>query len=269
MGLRQNGFLNILAICGLCFIGSNSSAQTQNLSKTSVLHQSPHIFELPAVSAQLKSVVAALSKKNYSGAESGLKQIITAFPWNTDSLYLLASLMAIQERKDEALSALEKAIDLGFRNQAALYKDPNFTSIRNDKRFEKLAEKLITILADKKNNPAAAVSAQAINRGTALVSSRNTVWDKKFHILKSYFKFSSRKGAGAKVQRSKSPASKKLNELFQRGLAAGNMGDLYDNRDKQHSRLIAKDFPQLSFTKYSDKAILYGTDYGLNSKIFF
>lgn len=231
--------------------------------------QFQEVFFMPALGGQLQPVIAALASKRFSEAEKRLKKIIAAFPWHGQSHYLLASLMAIQGRTDEAIESLKVAIDNGFSNQSALYKDPNLVRIREDKRFAVLAEKLIAKLASDHTKKRTPIAPHAVVNGNAVVSTQNTAWDQRFGVLKSFFKFNSRKVAPATVRNGEDPATKKLNELFRRGLAAGNNGDLYDNRDRHHSNLSIKEFPQLSFTQYGDLAKLQDTDYGLNSRILF
>ncbi len=264
--LRQ--ILKCSAVFGIALVTQLSHGHAQTASKRAPL-QSQQIFAMPTVGAQLQLVMKALSIKRFKDAETGLNNIIKTFPWYAGGHYLLASLMSIQSRNDEAFKALETAIDKGFSNQSALYKDPNLAPIRKDKRFGKLAEKLITKLAETQSNNQAIVAPQPIVNGNAIISSKNTTWDQRFSVLKSYFKFNSRKVASSTVINRKDPAAKKLNELFQRGLAAGNTGDLYDNRDRRHSNLSKKEFPQLSFTQYGDLAKLKNTDYGLNTRIVF
>lgn len=56
---------------------------------------------------------------------------------------------------------------------------------------------------------------------------------------------------------------------FRRGTAAGNRGDLYDNRDRDHSNLRADRFPQLTFVEYADDLKQRGVDYTVNPGILF
>ncbi len=231
--------------------------------------QERNIFLMPQISNQLKTVIAALAARRFSIAEKNLDQMIGAYPWYMESHYFKASLMAIQNKKDPAFKALEAAIENGFSNQAALYKDPNLNNIRSDPRFSVLAEALITRLNTQSRPSAPSFSPAKIVKNQAIVSVRNTIWDKRFTLLKSHFLFNDRKVAPATVQNNKTTAAAKLNELFRRGHAAGNAGDLYDNRDRRHSGLSAKEFPQLSFTQYSETAQKRNIDYGLNNNIIF
>ncbi|MEH6405367.1 MAG: hypothetical protein V7750_18490 [Sneathiella sp.] len=265
---RGSFFLPVLAVL-VCLAGTTYSTAAQAQSKITT-PQSPHIFAMPAIGERMRFILAGLASRRFSVAETGLRELISKYPWHFQSHYLLSSLMAVQERKDEAFILLDKAIDLGFSNQSALYKDANFSKIRSDPRFNALAEKLVTKLAStQQSDRPPLVTVQNIRNNVALISQTNTVWDNRYNVLKSAFAFNSRKAARPIVIKGEDAAAKKLNELFQRGLAAGNAGDLYDNRDRQHSALSPKSYPQLAFTKYSHQAISQNTDYGLNSRIMF
>lgn len=59
------------------------------------------------------------------------------------------------------------------------------------------------------------------------------------------------------------PEGRLLARLVARG-AAGNHGDLYDNRDRDHSTLRHERHPRLTFAEYDESARRAGLDYGLN-----
>ncbi len=65
------------------------------------------------------------------------------------------------------------------------------------------------------------------------------------------------------------PAHQMLRRLVAAGRAAGNIGDLYENRDRGHSRLRAEYFPQLTQVIYSDAARARNMDYGLALDLIF
>lgn len=58
-------------------------------------------------------------------------------------------------------------------------------------------------------------------------------------------------------------------QLAFEGRAAGNHGDLYENRDRGHSRLPAEAHPQLTHVAYDDAAREAGLDYGLAGPVIF
>lgn len=57
--------------------------------------------------------------------------------------------------------------------------------------------------------------------------------------------------------------------MVRRGQAAGNVGDIYDNRDGQHSSLAGAKDVQLTVAKYSEAAAAKGLHYGLNEALVF
>jgi len=51
--------------------------------------------------------------------------------------------------------------------------------------------------------------------------------------------------SSAPVTTLNSPAANKLKSWYRAGTAAGNIGDVYDNRDRAHSQLHLQRYPQL------------------------
>ena len=60
----------------------------------------------------------------------------------------------------------------------------------------------------------------------------------------------------------KDAAAQLLRRLHARGQAAGHWGDLYDNRDRDHSTLDPADYPQLTFLDYGPALQARRVDYG-------
>ena len=67
----------------------------------------------------------------------------------------------------------------------------------------------------------------------------------------------------------KNAARDLLREHVRRGRAAGNHGDLYDNRDRGHSALKPEAHPQLAHVAYAPAAQAADLDYGLNDRLDF
>ncbi len=57
------------------------------------------------------------------------------------------------------------------------------------------------------------------------------------------------------------PAGDLLKKWYAEKTAAGNVGDVYDNRDRGHSGLDLGQFPQLSKTVYNEQALKYRVDW--------
>lgn len=65
------------------------------------------------------------------------------------------------------------------------------------------------------------------------------------------------------------PARRLLRALLAQGRAAGNAGDLYENRDRGHSRLDPASHPGLAEVRYTPEARAAGLDYGLPGPFLF
>lgn len=65
------------------------------------------------------------------------------------------------------------------------------------------------------------------------------------------------------------PAHRLLWQMVFEGRAAGNHGDLYENRDRGHSRLPPGAYPQLTHVDYDADAREEGLDYGLAGPVVF
>lgn len=64
-------------------------------------------------------------------------------------------------------------------------------------------------------------------------------------------------------------AHRLLWQLMFEGRAAGNHGDLYENRDRGHSRLPPEAHPQMTHVVYDEAARKAGLDYGLAGPVIF
>ncbi len=81
------------------------------------------------------------SHKQYAQAEQTCRQLIARLPRDPTSHYNLGCMLARQGRKEEAFSALEKAVSLGFLHIGQFRRDEDLASLRDDPRFEALLKK--------------------------------------------------------------------------------------------------------------------------------
>ena len=65
------------------------------------------------------------------------------------------------------------------------------------------------------------------------------------------------------------PAARRLRRLVHEGRAAGNHGDLYENRDRGHSPLPPGAHPQLTHVRYAAELRKAGLDYGVAGPVIF
>ena len=88
-------------------------------------------------------------------------------------------------------------------------------------------------------------------------------------MLRPAFSFPAADPAATTVISGNDRAAFVLNGWYADGTAAGNHGDLYDNRDGGHSSLPAAKFPQLARTQYGAEAKKAYLDRGFNSTFLF
>ena len=103
----------------------------------------------------------------------------------------------------------------------------------------------------------------------APVGAGNTAWDPGAERLVPRFAFPAQADGPVLPPRPKTAALEILREHWKRGRAAGNHGDLYDNRDRGHSTLAPDAFPQLAHVVYDAAARAADLDYGLADRLLF
>ncbi|MFB3890844.1 MAG: tetratricopeptide repeat protein [Phycisphaerae bacterium] len=84
-----------------------------------------------------KDLISAIATKELDKWSADVKNN----PNNANSRYNLACALALLGRKDEAMAALAKAVDLGWDNPEHMRSDPDLAELRKDKQFDELAAK--------------------------------------------------------------------------------------------------------------------------------
>jgi tetratricopeptide (TPR) repeat protein len=101
---------------------------------------------LPAAdAAQLKAldeqIHKAFADKKYDLAAEKSREAVAASPRSVSAHYNLACALARLNKPDDALAALQQAINLGFSDAEHLKADPDLESLRADQRFTEIAGK--------------------------------------------------------------------------------------------------------------------------------
>jgi len=227
----------------------------------------PSVFQLPALRLEEQRVTALLLAGQTDRALEALSSLINRFPKLAELYFVRAVVYARTGRQDQALVELQEAVNAGFNNGGRLAAEPSFQAFRQSEAFSKL-------LKQANSNPPSrqtgeALEATLVRDGVALVSESNTSLEPLTNTLQSAFEFRSRLFSDPKVMTGKSPLADRLNDLYRQGKAAGNLGDLYDNRDRKHSKVSASKFPQLAFIEYAAEAKAFDVDFSFNDRIFF
>jgi len=139
--------------------------------------------------------------------------------------YNLACSLARTGKMSEALDRLDDAIDLGFRDADVIASDGDFRPVAKDARFaESVKRARDTRERPVLSGPMAVTDATGVVGETLALGEQNMLWD-----------FDD----GCFVARmSLAPGSQ-----------GGNAGDLYMNRDGNHSRIVVTNYPGLTEVK--------------------
>ena len=173
--------------------------------------------------------------------------------------YNLACVQAVSGDANAALISLKTAANHGFRDVRKLKTDSALQSLQERPEFQDILKMAAQPLAVK--NPATEFQAGEIKDGIALVTDKNTRWDESRMSLVTSFV-----PAPGKLEQQiigTSAADLLVNTWISEGQAAGHVGDLYDNRDRDHSNLNRRKFPQLAFVEYAPEVSRAGADWGM------
>jgi len=231
--------------------------------------QAASVFILPKLFDQPENTFVNLQNGGFKQARASLKLMIRWFPFVPLLKYDIKGDTA---RRNYSKKVLEKLSDAFERNFLQIKKIPQKTYLLARKRYEEfspLLKKAIVAVSQKPRSVRGKPIPRKILNLKALVDGKNTGWDPRLNVLKILFRFDDEKPQLKDPIGGKSPAAALVNDWYRQGLAAGNYGDLYDNRDGGHSRLKSKPFPQISATVYGKNARAASTHYGLNTRNFF
>jgi len=201
------------------------------------------------LASQLMAAAAQAGEaKRLADAEAVCQRAEEIAPFFSLASYNLACFQALQGKKDEALASLERAIKSGFANAAHLQKDDDLASLRDNPKFAEL------VLHVKDGTYKPAVPENAIGKvegGVATVTAQNATWDPARNLVRIAFELPEAPEVPLPVIKGHGEVGKKLQAWFAEGTAAGNIGDFYDNSDRDHSNMAYDQFPQLTRIEYA------------------
>jgi hypothetical protein len=213
-------------------------------------------FQMPArvvVANQMMAAVPQVAQaKQYADAERFCLEAEKVSPFFPFTSYNLACMQARQGKKTEALASLERAIVNGFASAAHVRADEDLASLREEPKFAELVQQ---IEDGKYKAPPKPLEPSEIKDGIATVTSQAARWDAARNLVRVEFAppkpADGEKPAVAEVIKGHGEVGKKLAAWVAEGTAAGNVGDYYDNCDRDHSNLAYEQFPQLTRIEYA------------------
>lgn len=217
------------------------------------------LFSLPAAAGDVDLALAQADAGDLAGAIRRLDARIAVTPALPEPLAARAAVFMLAGDRTRALADLEAAADAGLEGLPALLADPLFAPLADDP----------ALAAREAPAAAPAPAAAQVGEQTAPVTARNTAWNPETGRLEPRFDFAPDSAAPVLPAKPRVAALDILREHAKRGRAAGNWGDLYDNRDRGHSRLEIARYPQLSAIAYGAAARSADADYGLQDRFLF
>ena len=158
--------------------------------------------------------------------------------------YNLACSLAYMKKPDSALDELEQAIDLGFRDADKIAADSDLQRLKGNARYKELIEYAREMARRPMLwGPMANCEATGVFGSTILMGEQNFAWNFDTGCFDAKLKLV--------------PGGK-----------GGNVGDLYMNRDGEHSLLKAESFPGLTIIKLDQDGRERGMDLNAPNMLF-
>jgi len=219
-----------------------------------------NVFEMPLIQTKHWQLQQRLVQAVRAGKTDEMEIIcrdgVALIPQDPTWQYNLACALAYRINKEEALVALERAIELGFRDDKAISADTDLKQLASQKKFLELIEKAKR-LKGQPISGAQLVKVSSVVMGLpAEVNAGNTLWDLEagcFRTLLRLINPDMRK-VSAYAENYQGPAVETIRNWLREETASGNFGDLYVNRDGGHSPLSVAKFPGLTPVVYCDEA---------------
>ena len=204
-------------------------------------------------------LIDVLKRGDAAMMEDICREALSVIPGDATWHYNLACALA-QRGAPSAIDELEKAVTFGFHDADGIAKDPDLARIRENPRFLELVEKARSLIG-KPGYGHPEIRPSAVLPGANLVlNETNVVWNfdtgmfvAKFNVVEPAVPIAS---LAAGFEKSKPGAPERPNVVawISEGTAAGNLGDLYVNRDARHSMLKLSDHPGIINVQYGPAA---------------
>lgn len=237
----------------------------------SAQHQ-PDVFEMPRWYAQYTRLQArvqdSFKTKQYEIAERACVQAISMAPHIGSNYYNYACALAQQEKMADALEQLEKAIDSGFTDADHIASDNDLKNLRDEDRFKELIEKARATIA-KPDPWLRTVEPGVVKDGVVTIESENTEWDATHGVFRTHFKAPDDSLKKEPVILKHGEVGQVLRSWYMKGTVAGNVGDFYENHDRDHSNMRFGEFPQLTRIEFGERARGGYLTSGLQNRFFF
>ena len=214
----------------------------------------PSVFDLPMVSAAEQAATLLFARGEYDKAALLLQRAVKAMPQDFTAHYNLALRIgpAGQDRRLAGAPGEGGRVRFLRRQTHRERRRPGEAS--RTAPFQSGLEESPGKCPGGRAGWKYAVEPSKFKDGQYLVSETNTAYDPRLGLFAPLFKIDKEATAGKPIVEGYGKAGDLLKQWYKGGTAAGNHGDLYDNRDNGHSFMNFKSFPQLARVIYADEA---------------
>lgn len=227
------------------------------------------VFDMPARQSRhiqlLGWMSAAHRQHDYPAMETACRDGVAL--GSSDELwhYNLACALALQNRTEEALAALDQAIAAGFLDRDHLLRDTDLDTLRDTDGFAACLSR-VTALRDAQTSLAPPLSPAAPDPKTQTVmqSASNTLWNFQIGLFSTFLDLPQTNTAAPYSGNEANAISAWLRD----GTASGAAGLLYVNRDNQAHPFDSSCLPGLSRLGYARDMIDRNLHIGLPNTLF-
>lgn len=210
---------------------------------------------------QLRGQLADVLKRGDAARmEEICREALGIFPGDATWHYNLACALSQLGKAADALAELDRAIEFGFRNADLIEKDADFARIRENPRFAELVKKSRDLVGKPVRGQPEIQPAYVRPNGKLVLDETNMTWNFDAGVFEAHFRVTepdtpiASQAAAFGKSKPKSPEIPSVRTWLAAGTSAGNLGDLYVNRDLGHSSLAVGDFPGIVNVKYGTAA---------------
>ena len=195
-----------------------------------------------------QQLINAMKEGNDAKMEDICREALSAFPGDATWHYNLACALA-KRGAPGALAELENAIDFGFRDADGIAKDADFARVRENPRFAELVEKTRSLRGKPGRGHPEVHPATVRPNGNLALDETNVAWNFDAGVFEAMFRVTdptvslTSQASLFKKSSPNDPERPYVIAWISEGTAAGNLGDVYYNRDRGHSALNLADFP--------------------------
>lgn len=230
------------------------------------------VFDMPQVFPQHNQLRQMLIQTVRAGKTEEMEHVcregVALMPQDATWRYNLACALAWRADKTEALDALSKAIDLGFRDADAIRKDSDLKHLAQEPRFAELVKKAEELRGKPVEGTPQTMPSTVFMGLPAEINGTNTLWDFDAGCFKTFLSLRLGTKPDTFGDAYNGPAAELMRGWLNDKSAAGNFGDVYLNHDGGHSLMIATNFPFLTPVVFGSEARQRKVDVGLPNILF-